>query len=122
MAVNPGAVHSAPSWAFRVAHVLGKLEVLSPGATVKHLADLVTHLEKNRPNAWKMAELGPGGLERRLPNILGYALVIDRVETSFRLGQDERERDMSAAAEVLRMQGKTALADRILAARAGRSD
>lgn len=116
---HPAAPHrdSAPTWAFRVAHVHGRLEPLSRAATIAHLAGLVAHLEKNRPNGWRMAELGPGGLERRLPHIIGYELVIERVETSFRLGQDERERDMIAAAEALRAEGKTALADRLLAAR-----
>lgn len=116
---HPAAPHrdSAPTWAFRVAHVRGRLEALSRAATIAHLAALVAHLERNRPNGWRMAELGPGGLDRRLPHIIGYELVIERVETSFRLGQDERERDMIAAADALRAEGKTILADRLLAAR-----
>lgn len=116
---HPTAPHrdSAPTWAFRVAHVHGRLEALSRAATIAHLAELVAHVEKDRPNGWRMAELGPGGLDRRLPHIIGYELIIERVETSFRLGQDERERDMIAAAEALRAAGKSVLAERLLAAR-----
>jgi transcriptional regulator len=108
---------SAPTWAFRVAHFYGRIEPLSQAATATHLSDLVSHLEKKRPGAWKMAELGPGGLERRMPRIIGYELVIERLEVSFRLGQDERDRDMNAAASALRLEGQQRLADRILAAR-----
>lgn len=116
---HPATPHrdSAPTWAFRVAHVHGRLEALSRAATIAHLADLVAHLEASRPNSWRMAELGADGLERRLPHIIGYELVIERVETSFRLGQDERERNMIAAADALRAEGKPILADRLLAAR-----
>jgi transcriptional regulator len=104
---------SAPTWAFRVAHFHGRLEVLSEAETARHLSDLVRHMEDGRPDRWRMNELGPGGLERRLPNILGYELVIERVETRFKLGQDERTRDMAAAEAQLRLNGNAELAGRI---------
>ncbi|MCX8995910.1 FMN-binding negative transcriptional regulator [Rhizobiaceae bacterium BDR2-2] len=104
---------SAPTWNFMVVHFHGKPELMSTAATAKHLSDLVSHMEKGRDKAWKMGELGPGGLERRLPNILGYELPIERVETRFKLGQDERRRDMLAAEDKLREEGKTELAARM---------
>lgn len=107
---------SAPTWAFRVAHFHGRLEPMSEAETARHLNDLVRHMEEGRPDRWRMGELGPGGLERRLPNILGYELVIEKAEVRFKLGQDERSRDMAAAQSQLRSQGKTDLADRIRSA------
>lgn len=107
---------SAPTWAFRVAHFHGRLEILSEAATARHLFDLTKHLEKGRPGAWRMGELGPGGLERRLPRILGFELVIEKIEVSFRLGQDERARDMAGVAAGLRAEGRDLLAERIAAA------
>jgi len=110
---------SAPTWAFRVVHFHGALRVMTPAQTAQHLHDLVRHMEKGRPVPWRMGELGPGGLERRLPNILGYELLIDRVEVRFKLGQDERPSDMSAAASQLRATDQPSLArlaDRIQAA------
>jgi len=104
---------SAPTWAFRVVHFHGRLEPLPRAATARHLQDLVAHMEAGRPGRWRMAELGPGGLERRLPHILGYELVIERVEIRFKLGQDERPRDMTAAVREFRATGQDALADRI---------
>lgn len=115
---HPGAPlrDSAPTWAFRVAHFHGRLEVLSEAATARHLAALAAHLEKGRPGAWRMGELGPGGLERRLPRILGFELVVEKIEVSFRLGQDERPQDMAGVAAGLRAEGRALLADRIAAA------
>lgn len=104
---------SAPTWNFIVVHFHGRPEVISTAATAKHLSDLVTHMEKDRDKAWEMGELGPGGLERRLPNILGYELPIEKVESRFKLGQDERRRDMLAAEEKLRGEGKAELAQRM---------
>lgn len=104
---------SAPTWAFRVAHFHGRLEPLSQAASARHLSDLVAHMEAGRPGRWRMGELGPGGLERRLPNILGYELIIENVEVRYKLGQDERQRDMAAAEERLRAEGRSTLADQI---------
>ncbi|SOC35711.1 PaiB family negative transcriptional regulator [Rhizobium subbaraonis] len=104
---------SAPTWNFIVVHFHGRPEVISAAATAKHLSDLVTHMEKDREKAWEMGELGPEGLERRLPNILGYELPIEKVESRFKLGQDERRRDMLAAEEKLRGEGKAELAQRM---------
>lgn len=104
---------SAPTWNFIVVHFHGRPEVIPTAATAKHLSDLVTHMEKDRDKAWEMGELGPGGLERRLPNILGYELPIEKVESRFKLGQDERRRDMLAAEEKLRGEGKAELAQRM---------
>lgn len=108
---------SAPTWSYRVAHFHGRIELLSQAETAKHLFDLVKHMERHRPDGWKIGELGPGGLERRLPNIVGYELVIDSLEICFRLGQEERSRDMAAAGDALRAEGKTVLADRIAKAK-----
>lgn len=101
---------SAPTWNFVVAHFHGRPQLLSGAATARHLHDLVGHLEQGRPDAWRLGELGPGGLERRLPNILGFDLPIEQVEARFKLGQDERPRDMAAAVDKLREEGRTDLA------------
>lgn len=80
------------------------------------LADNIT-LAADHADGWKIGELDPYGLERRLPNIVGYELVIDSLEICFRLGQEERSRDMAAAGDALRAEGKTVLADRIAKAK-----
>jgi transcriptional regulator len=88
---------SAPTWNFAVIHCHGRPVPLSHSATARHLADLVTHMERGRPEEWRLRELGPGGMERRLPRILGFELAIDRLEAKFKMGQDERFLDTRAA-------------------------
>jgi transcriptional regulator len=68
-------------------------------------------MEKERDKPWQMKELGPGGLERRLPNIVGYEMPVENMEIKFKLGQDERSTDMKAAISKLRDEGRYELAE-----------
>lgn len=88
---------SAPTWNYAVVHCHGVTVPLDTRETVRHLALLVEHLERGRAERWRMRELGAGGMERRLPHILGFALPIARLEAKFKMGQDERLPDTSAA-------------------------
>jgi transcriptional regulator len=54
-------------------------------------------MERGRDDEWRLRELGPGGMERRLPRILGFELPIARLEAKFKMGQDERILDTRSA-------------------------
>ncbi|MCF6103067.1 FMN-binding negative transcriptional regulator [Mesorhizobium muleiense] len=88
---------SAPTWNFAVAHCHGRPVQLDDHATARHLQRLVDVLEKDRDDRWRMRELGPGGMQRRIPHILGFDLPIERLEAKFKMGQDERLYDTNAA-------------------------
>jgi transcriptional regulator len=92
---------SAPTWNFAVVHCHGRPIPLETNETARHLSDLVTHMERGRADEWRLRELGPGGMERRLPRILGFDLPISRLEAKFKMGQDERLLDTRAAIERL---------------------
>ncbi|MEO5756777.1 MAG: FMN-binding negative transcriptional regulator [Mesorhizobium sp.] len=92
---------SAPTWNFAVVHCHGRPVPLDDHATTRHLLRLVDVLEKDREDRWRMRELGPGGMERRMPHIIGFDLPIDRLEAKFKMGQDERLYDTAGAMEAL---------------------
>lgn len=92
---------SAPTWNFAVVHCHGRPVPLDRQATARHLLELVEVLEKDRPDRWRMRELGPGGMERRLPHVVGFEMPIARLEAKFKMGQDERLYDTAAAIEAL---------------------
>lgn len=92
---------SAPTWNFAVVHCHGRPTPLATDETARHLRDLVSHMERGRANEWRLRELGPGGMERRLPRILGFELPISRLEAKFKMGQDERLLDTRAAIGIL---------------------
>lgn len=92
---------SAPTWNFAVAHCHGRPVPLDGRGTARHLLQLVETLEKGREDRWRMRELGPGGMERRMPHIIGFDLPIMRLEAKFKMGQDERLYDTNAAISAL---------------------
>ncbi|HEY3930621.1 MAG TPA: FMN-binding negative transcriptional regulator [Candidatus Koribacter sp.] len=102
----------APTWNYAAVHCHGRL-TFAPDEkqTIHALTVLVEHMERNRPNAWSMEELGPGGLERRLPHIIGFEIAIERIEARFMMSQYERPADTAEAIEVLNRDGQHELAD-----------
>ncbi|RVD56773.1 FMN-binding negative transcriptional regulator, partial [Mesorhizobium sp. M7A.F.Ca.ET.027.03.2.1] len=75
---------SAPTWNFAVVHCHGHPVPLDEHATARHLLQLVEVLEKDRDDRWRMRELGPGGMERRIPGIMGFDLPVGRLEAKFK--------------------------------------
>lgn len=92
---------SAPTWNFAVVHCHGRPHPVDRRDTVEHLVELVDTLEEGRDDRWRMAELGPGGMGRRLPHLLAFEMPIERLEAKFKMGQDERLYDTRAAIEAL---------------------
>ncbi|AEH87149.1 FMN-binding negative transcriptional regulator [Mesorhizobium opportunistum] len=88
---------SAPTWNFAVVHCHGRPVPLDDYGTARHLLQLVDMLERDRDDRWRMRELGPGGMERRMPSIIGFDMPIKRLEAKFKMGQDERLYDTDGA-------------------------
>ncbi|TIN30295.1 MAG: FMN-binding negative transcriptional regulator [Mesorhizobium sp.] len=112
---------SAPTWNFAVVHCHGHLVPLDYHATARHLLQLVDVLEKDRDDRWRMRELGPGGMQRRIPGIIGFDLPVGLLEAKFKMGQDERLYDTGGAIGVLE-QTDPALATMMKAHNAHRQD
>ncbi|RWN45667.1 MAG: FMN-binding negative transcriptional regulator [Mesorhizobium sp.] len=112
---------SAPTWNFAVVHCHGHPVPLDDHATARHLLQLVDVLEKDRDDRWRMRELGPGGMERRIPGIIGFELPVGRLEAKFKMGQDERLYDTGGAIRALE-QNDPALAAMMKAHNAHRQD
>ncbi|RUU74979.1 FMN-binding negative transcriptional regulator [Mesorhizobium sp. M7A.F.Ca.MR.362.00.0.0] len=112
---------SAPTWNFAVVHCHGHPVPLDEHATARHLLQLVDVLEKDRDDRWRMRELGPGGMERRIPGIIGFELPVGRLEAKFKMGQDERLYDTGGAIRALE-QNDPALAAMMKAHNAHRQD
>lgn len=64
-------------------------------ATLRVLSD---RMEDPIPGGWKMEEVPPSEITRRIPHIAGFELEIHRLEAKFKLGQDEPRKDAMAVA------------------------
>jgi transcriptional regulator len=93
----------APTWNYAAVHCHGTL-TFSPNDehTIWTLKVLVNQMERERPNGWRMEELGPGGLERRLPHIIGFEITLASIEARFQMSQYERPTDTAEAIEILK--------------------
>ena len=102
---------SAPTWNFAVVHCHGCPTPTTSEDTARHLRELVDRMEKGRENRWQLRELGTGGMNRRLPHILGFEMPIERIEAKFKMGQDERLSDTRAAIGKLQDGSNRSLSD-----------
>jgi len=105
-----GERDNAPTWNFATVHCHGLPEVLSTSETARHIRDCVEHLEAGRDDRWRLKELGPGGMKRRLPHVVGFRMPIDRLLAKFKMGQDEPLADTNAAIAKLADDGDSSLA------------
>jgi transcriptional regulator len=102
---------SASTWNYAAVHCHGRLAFSSDHQhTLWTIQVLLDQMEKDRPNSWKMSELGESGIKRRLPFIIGFEIVIERIEAKFQMSQYERAEDTREAIRVLTGEGNCGLA------------
>ena len=81
----------APTWNYAGATFDCRIEFFDEPAQIEALlVDLISDMEKDRPQSWTLAEMGARaqGLSR---GIIGFdATILDR-QVAFKLGQDERD-------------------------------
>jgi transcriptional regulator len=111
---------NAPTWNYAVVHCHGPLVPYDDAKTASHIVDLVAHLERGHDKPWDVHELGPQGMKRRLPHILGFEMPIVKLDAKFKLGQDEPWADTKAAIDVLELSGRSVLATMMIAYNQGR--
>ncbi|MGZ4778347.1 MAG: FMN-binding negative transcriptional regulator [Thermoanaerobaculia bacterium] len=110
---------------YTAVHCYGSIRAQSDAeleATLKRLND---RMEAPVPGGWKIDEVPHSEITRRLPHIAGFELKIERLETKFKLGQDEPRKDAMAVAGRLQASPDPAqrkLGELVRRENAGRSD
>lgn len=104
----------APTWAYTAVHCYGRPIIQDAREAYRAIGRLVKQMEHHREAPWRLAELGPGGMERRMPNIVCFEVSISRIEAKFKLNQDKREANVRGAIDGLHGDGQDALADLML--------
>lgn len=117
-----GRRDNAPTWNFATVHCHGRPEPMDTTPTIHHIRDVVERLEIGREDRWYLKELGPEGMPKRLPRLLGFRLPIERLEVKLKMGQDEPLPDTRAAIERLDQGIDPDLAARMRTLNADRSD
>jgi len=85
----------APTWNYETVHFEIDVEFDdSAEATEAALTQLVDHMERGRPNAWSVADMG-ARYATRAPVVVAFRARVISTYAKFKLGQNEREGDLS---------------------------
>ena len=101
-----------PTVYYTAVHCYGSLTFQDHTALREAIEELTNRSERHFPDGWRTSEIPECEITRRLPKILGFNLLITRMEAKFKLGQDEPKRDAMAVGHHL-LQSEDAL-DRVL--------
>lgn len=83
----------APTWNFETAHLEIDVEFDErPEATEAALTQLVEHMERGRPNAWSIADMG-ARYASLAPAVVAFRARVITTYAKFKLGQNERHDD-----------------------------
>jgi transcriptional regulator len=86
---------------YTAVHCYGRIRAQSDAELEATLKVLNDRMERPIANGWRMDEVPRSEITRRLPNIAGFEMEIERLEAKFKLGQDEPRKDAMAVAERL---------------------
>jgi transcriptional regulator len=86
---------------YTAVHCYGRIRAQSDAELEATLRVLNDRMERPLLAGWRMEEVPRSEITRRLPNIAGFELEIERLEAKFKLGQDEPRKDAMAVAERL---------------------
>lgn len=99
----------APTWNYAVAQFLVNVSIdESPERLDAHLDDLVETMERGRPGAWQISEMGEryGKLKQ---HIVPFEAKVVELRARFKLGQDERDAEFREITEALARTGAVEL-------------
>ena len=101
---------SVPTWNYAVVHAHGRARLMDEPALHDLLMRLSARYEAGRPNAWRMSGLPPAYVEGMLAAIVGFEVVVERLEGKFKLSQN-RPDEIPRVIAALEAAGERPLAD-----------
>jgi transcriptional regulator len=95
-----------PTWNYAVVHTHGVPQLMGDSELVQFLHNLVEKHEGKSASAWRIADLPPDLFEKLRKEIVGFAMVIDRITGKFKLGQNRSLDDRRGAINGLQGRGQ----------------
>lgn len=85
--------HTVPTWNYATVHIYGRATVLDDIAALREIVlDTTSKYESNMPTPWQLP-LSQSELEAMLKAVVGFTIVVTRVEAKFKLGQNRSKED-----------------------------
>ena len=101
---------AVPTWNYAVVHAEGHVEPMDEAGLRDLIAKLSSHYERGRPEPWSMEKTPPGFIEKLLPVITGFTLVVERLDGKFKLSQNRPGHDAERVIEALESGGEPEVA------------
>jgi transcriptional regulator len=96
---------AVPTWNYAVAHVHGRVELMRDAAETRSLLEeMIRRYEGDRPQPWRL-QLEGRPLQALLDAIVGFRLVIARIDAKLKLSQNRSETDRERVIAALRSEG-----------------
>jgi transcriptional regulator len=91
-----------PTWNYAVVHAYGRLRVIEDSAWLRaHLQSLVKINEAELPTPWKIEDAPADYIASQITGIVGFEMVIERLEGKWKVSQNRSEQDRAGVADGL---------------------
>jgi len=91
-----------PTWNYAVVHAYGHLRVIEdPNWLMAHLQSLVKINEAEFPTPWKIEDAPADYIASQVKGIVGFEMVIERLEGKWKVSQNRSEEDRGGVADGL---------------------
>ena len=95
-----------PTWNYLVVHAHGRITFTQDAAWLRTLVEALTNRhEGGRPVSWKVSDAPIEYVDRMLRAIVGFEIVVERLEGKFKASQNRTERERAGAISGLAMDG-----------------
>lgn len=95
-----------PTWNYSAVHVKGSIEFIhEPSWKINLLNNLTAHQEEKLENPWQVSDAPSEFIEKLLPEIVGFEVVVNEIFGKFKLSQNQSKENRMGIAEGLEKQG-----------------
>ncbi len=103
-----------PTWNYIAIHARGVIEWFDDAERLRAIVTRLTQKhEAGRPEPWAVTDAPPDYVNMMLKAIVGFAIPLARLEGKWKMSQNRPPADRKGAADVLRREGKDAVADAV---------
>ena len=96
---------NVPTWNYVAVHVYGKVRIIEGEELYQSLKKLVDKYEQQSEKAVTMEGFSAGYLERELKGIIGFEIVIEDIQSAYKLSQNRDEVNKARIIEQLEKRG-----------------
>jgi len=96
---------NVPTWNYIAVHVMGKVRIVEEAALLESLKQLTDKYEKASACPVSVEKMSADLLRKNIPAIVGFEIVIEKMEASYKLSQNRDEENQRRIISHLEQRG-----------------